>query len=304
MKQSKKLFGGLFRNPETGPFHNSRNIYPYVFDTTYQTSRRKLLLGSAAVVGAGLLLFGTFQATLIGEGGKFSLGDEWTNARKAKELSMGWFQEEYWKRGDPIYLPKSKDSDHIDDNSPIDWPIEKALANLDSDEWWDKFESTRPKGWINVLPQVFDVMTIKRNSMEGEEDEDEEGEEAEGGSESFFVIPYNFYNPTSPLPSDRPEYRRVMEVVTSGLPKRSEPVPELYRNDMGGCTAIIDPDGPKPIKVTFSNDWRDLSPEALRILRERLIWKYQDDFNNYAPPQISSQLRDQWTQYLSVRQQN
>ena len=132
-------------------------------------------------------------------------------------------------------------------------------------------------------------------------DYDEEGDEAEGGEGASFVIPYNFYNPTSSLPSDRPEYRRVMEVVTEGLPRKSEEVPELYRNDMAGCTAIIDPDGPRPVKVTFSNDWRDLSPELLTVLRERLVWKYQDDWNNYAPPQISQQLRNKWDNYLSTK---
>jgi len=304
MKNTKKLFSGMWKNPETGPFHNSRNIYPYVFDNTFQTGKKSLALKALAVVGLGFGLFHLSNNTLMREGDKFSMNDDFTNARKAKEISMGWYQDRYWKSGNPIYLPKSKDSDYIEDNSPADWPIEKALANLDSDEWWEKFETTRPKGWINILPQVFDVIKIRRNSMESEEDEDQQGEEAEGGSDSFFIIPYNFYNPTSPLPTDRPEYRRVMEVLSSGLPKRSEPVPELYRNDMAGCTAIIDPDGPRPVKVTFSTDWRDLSPETLTVLRERLIWKYQDDFNNYAPPQISTQLRQKWNDYLRVRQQN
>lgn len=300
MKLTRKLFSGpMWKNIENGPFHNSRNIYPYVFDTTYLTNKKKLSLKSGVVILVGLGLFSAFQIFLVRKEGRFTKNDEYVKARKAKELSLGWWQERYWKPGNAIYLPKSKDSDWQADNSPADWPVEKALAHLDNDEWWDKFESTRPKGWINILPQVFNVFKIKRNSMEASEDEDEEGDESEKSGDSFFIIPYNFYNPTAPLPTERSDYRRVLEVVHQGLPKKSDPVPDLYRNDLGGCTAIIDPDGPRPIKVTFSNDWRDLSPELLSVIRERLIWKYQDDWNNYAPPQISQQLRDKWNEYLS-----
>ena len=303
MKLTKKLFSGIWKNPEHGPFHNSRNIYPYIFDTTYLNSSKKLIMNCGLVVAAGLGLFALTQATLVTSEHQ-TMEPEFVKARKAKEIAMGWWQERYWKPGDAIYIPKSQDSDYIPDNSPADWPLEKALANLDNDEWWDKFESTRPKGWINVLPQVFDVIKIKRNSMESSEDEDDDAEgseEGESNGDSFFVLPYNFYNPTSALPGDRAEYRRVMEVVHTGLPRKSGDVPDLYRNEMAGCTAIIDPDGPRPVKVTFSNDWRDLSPELLRTLRERLIWKYQDDWNNYAPPQISQQLRNKWNEYLSVQ---
>jgi len=261
-----------------------------------------LAINSAFVVAAGLGLFGFIQYAFVNHENKFTMTDEFTKARKAKEISLGWWQDHYWKKGNPIYLPSAKNSDWADDNSPSDWPVEKALANLDNDEWWEKFESNRPRGWVNILPQVFNVIKIKKNSMESaDEEDDEQGDEEEsGGSDSFFVIPYNFYNPTSSLPSDREDYRRVMEIVHEGLPKKSDDVPELYRNDMAGCTAIIDPDGPKPVKVTFSNDWRDLSPELLNTVRERLIWKYQDDWNNYAPPQISEQLKNKWDEYLSV----
>jgi len=301
MKYTKKIFSGIWRNPESGPFHNSRNIYPYIYEANHPTNKKNLALKIGGVIVAGLGLFGFFQEVLISnEGGKFTLRDEFVKARKAKEISLGWWQDRYWKKGDPIYLPKAKDSDWNEDNSPADWPVEKALANLDNDEWWEKFESNRPRGWINVLPQVFNVIKIRRNSMESSEEDDEAGDEAEGAEGSFFVIPYNFYNPTSSLPSDRTDYRRVMEIVHEGLPRKSEEVPELYRNDMAGCTAIIDPDGPRPVKVTFSNDWRDLSPELLNVLRERLVWKYRDDWNNYAPPQISQQLRNKWDEYLST----
>lgn len=301
MKQSFKLFSGMWKNIENGPFHNSRNIYPYIFDNTHLVTGKSIALGSGTIVALGLGLFGFFQVALVDKENKFTMNEDFTRARKARELELGWWQDRYWKKGDPIYLPKAKNTEWIEDNAPCDWPVEKALARLDDDEWWDKFESNRPRGWVNVLPQVFNVIKIKKNSMESSEDEDDEqGDEEETGGDSHFILPYNFYNPTSPLPSERQEYRRVMEIVNEGLPKRSGEVPELYRNDMAGCTAIIDPDGPRPVKVTFSNDWRDLSPALLSTIRERLVWKYQDDFNNYAPPQISEQLRNKWNEYLSV----
>jgi len=308
MRKTSKLLSGMWKNVETGPFHNSRNIYPYIFDTTYLTDRRRLWLRTAMVVGAGLSLFGFVRTFVTNHENKFALGNDWESAAKAKQLSMGWWQEKYWKTGDAIYLPLSRDSDWEDDNSPADWPVDRALAHLDNDEWWEKFESTRPRGWVNVLPEVFNVFKIKKNSMEGaedEEDEDAAGDEEEGEGEaerSFFVLPYNFYNPTSALPSGRSEYRRVMEIVNEGLPRKSDPVPDLYRNEMAGCTAIIDPDGPRPVKVTFSSDWRDLSPQLLSNLRERLIWKYKDDFENYAPPQLAQQLKDSWHEYVQVKQ--
>jgi len=116
----------------------------------------------------------------------------------------------------------------------------------------------------------------------------------------FLSLPYNAYNPTSALPSERPEYRRVMEVIHSATPPKAlaQPVPELYRNELAGCIAIIDPDGPKPVKVSFSNDWRDLSPQLLTTIRERLVWKYKDDWEHYSPPQISGLLKEKWNEYL------
>jgi len=301
MKISRKLFSGaMFKNLEEGPFHNSRNIFPYIFETK-KTDKKKILMGVGLVFCAGVVVFGGMQYFLVQHDEQYTLEPEYMQTSKAKELAMGWWQDRYWKSGDPIYLPKAKDSDYINDNSPSDWPIEKALSYLDEDEWWENFESTRPRNYLNILPSVFNVFKIQKNSMEGATDEeDEEGDEEEKSGESLFALPYNFYNPSSQLPSDRADYRRVMEVVHSGLPRKSAEVPELYRNDLAGCTAIIDPDGPRPIKVTFSNDWRDLSPELLTIIRERLIWKYQDDWTNYAPPQISQQLKNKWNEYLNV----
>jgi len=230
----------------------------------------------------------------------FTLNAENTKARKAKEIALGWWQETYWKKGDAIYLPTPSQSDWFGD-SPSDWPVERALAYLDDDEWWEKFETGRPRGWVNSLPEVLSVMGVKKRSVEGEEEEEEdeeEGEEEEEESDSFFLLPYNALNPSTPLPSQRSEYRRVMEIIYDGFPRKGgEQVPEPYRNSLGGCTAIIDPDGPKPVKVTFSNDWRDLSPELLKLIRERLVWKYKDDFENYAPPHLAKALKKEWLVY-------
>jgi len=265
---------------------------------------KKVLIGCGIVIGAAIAASGMLQIHGYNRPERpFTLEAEATKARKAKEIALGWWQETYWKKGDAIYLPSASQSDWFDD-SPADWPVEKALAYLDDDEWWEEFEQTRPRGWVNIIPEAFSILQIKKNSMAPADDEEEEaeGEAEEGGDEeeNLFLLPYNSFNTSSPLPSERPEYRRVMEILHEGPPKKAAPVPAPYNNVMAGCTAIIDPDGPKPVKVTFSNDWRDLSPELLKLIRERLIWKYKDDWEHYSPPQLSQILKEKWEEHLST----
>jgi len=309
MKKTAKLFSGPMWKPKsTGPFHEDRNHYRWLEDLQphRRVPNKKILMGIGVITG---LAFITWSFEKIHNHNRkerpFTLNAENTKARKAKEIAMGWWQETYWKKGDAIYLPTASDSDWFGD-SPSDWPVERALAYLDDDEWWDNFEATRPKGWVNILPDVLSIFNVKKKSVESAEEEEEgeeegeEGEEEEEAKDSFFLLPYNSLNPTSPLPSQRPEYRRVLEIIHEGFPRKGKDVPDPYTNVLGGCTAIIDPDGPKPVKVTFSNDWRDLSPELLKLIRERLVWKYKDDLENYAPPQLSSILKEKWEDRFNV----
>jgi len=296
----------MWKAKSTGPFFEDRN-HRWVNYEHPNTDPKKLLIGIAAVCGAGASLWGFFKIRGFNRKDRpFTLNAEATKARKAHEITMGWWQEQYWKKGDPIYLPKPSQSDWFGD-SEADWPVERSLAFLDDDEWWENFEQSKPTGWINILPEAFKIFQVKKKSVEGgdeaeEEEEDEEGEEEEE-KESHLILPYNAFNPTALIPSDRPEYRRVLEVIHEGHPRKSREVDAPYNNVLAGCTAIIDPDGPKPVKVTFSNDWRDLSPELLQLIRERLIWKYKDDWENYAPQEFAKALKEKWEEHLVQVQQ-
>lgn len=302
MKQTlKKLGGGFYKPKYTGPYHNFRNHFgPQrgIYDDEDPPNSKDVAFGVALVAAGGLVTWGALKAYNYDKRGR-TVSSESKKLRNAKKLSMGWYQHNYWKKGSPVYLPKPNDAEHGGD-SPCEYSVERSYAFLDDDEVWEKFEEARPEGWVNVLPEEFGAPELKLVSMEVEdedeeddEDEDEEEELEEPSEASLF--PYNFYNPSQPLPSERPEYRRVLTVLSSGAYKETvEDDDSPYKNVFAGKTVVVDPDGANPVKVKFSDDWRDCSPELLTLLRERMVWKYKDDWKTYAPPKLGEQLQAVW----------
>jgi len=186
MKKTARLFSGPMWKPKsTGPYHEDRNVYRWLEEVNpkKEITQKSVWIGTGAVIGVA---FGTWAIFKIHNYNRkerpFTLNAENTKARKAKEITLGWWQEEYWKKGDAIYLPTASQSDWFGD-SPSDWPVERSLAFLDDDEWWENFESSRPRGWVNVLPQVLSEFSIKKKSVEASEDEEEGEEDEEAGEE-------------------------------------------------------------------------------------------------------------------------